>query len=145
LKVKIPYGTPVNLQFPTTVSPEVYKVGDKVDLVVVSDVKVNGYTVIKAGARAVAEVTKSKKRNYFGIPAEIGVRAKHVTAVDGTLVPIEFSKTLEGDDKYILSIGGGVLLCFLLFLIKGEDVSIPSGTTEVAVVAATVEVSVSQK
>jgi hypothetical protein len=141
-KVKIPYGTSVNVQFSKVISPEEYNVGDSVNLVVVSDVKVEGYTVIKQGAMARAEVTVSKKRNFFGIPAEIGVRAKNVMAVDGTLVPIEFSKSLKGKDKYVLSIGGGSLLCFLLFLIKGEDVRIPAGTTEIATVVAPVEVSV---
>ena len=52
--VKIPAGTIVNVAPVSAITPELFTVGDPVQLTVVSDVSVNGKVVIAAGAEALS-------------------------------------------------------------------------------------------
>jgi len=135
-KVEIPVGTTVVLKTNTTLAPEQLKVGDTVELSVVSDVIIDGKVVIKAGDRARGEITSSKDRNLIGIPAKIGVTIRSVQAVDGTTIPLSGSKLSEGKNKMLPSIGLSLICCVLFALMKGGEASLPAGTQIEATVAA---------
>lgn len=135
----IPAATPIALRPQTSVSPESTHVGDSVNLVVSSDVKVGDHVVIKAGAPALGEVVQAQKRSMIGRPDKLVVRVNSVTGADGTSVPVRGMRTIEGDDKMALSIIGGIL-CLFPLLIKGGRASLEPGTTIEAVTVAPVEI-----
>lgn len=141
-KVQIPVGTAVLLRTNTTLTPVQLKVGDTVELSVVSDVVVDGKVVIKAGAKARGEITTSKESNYIGIAAKMGLAVRSVQAVDRTTVPLSGSKLVEGKDKMVMSIGLSLVCCILFAVMKGGESSIPSGTQIECTVAGTTEVTV---
>jgi hypothetical protein len=125
---ELPAATPVALRPASPVSPQTTHVGDSVDLVVASDVRVGDAVVIRSGAPAKGEVVQAQKRGMIGRPDKLMIRVNSVTAADGSTVPLRGTKSIEGDDKMVLSIIGG-LLCLLPLLIKGGSASLDTGTT----------------
>ena len=123
-EVRIPAGTVVILQTITTLTPEELRVGDTVDLMVVSDVFVDEKIAIGAGAKANGEITISRERNFIGIAGKIGLTIKSVQAVDGTMVLLSGRKISEGKDKMVMSIGLSLVCCILFALMKGGEVSL---------------------
>lgn len=107
---------------------------------VVQDIKVKDQVVIRAGARARGQVTESKKASMVGIPAKIGVELQSVEAIDGTIIPIRASKTMEGEDKIVLTVVL-TLICLPLILLKGGDTQMSSGTTFDAFTLGTTEIA----
>lgn len=128
--ITIPAGTPIVLKNTETINSSGITIGSTVNFTVVSDVKVKGKTVVKAGSIADAQISYSKKKNYAGIGGEVVVSDFSVHAVDGTYIPLRATLSSRGEDKVGLSVGLGFFLCLLFLLIKGEDAIIPAGTTK---------------
>jgi len=141
--VTLKAGTVVALRLTETVEGKTKNLGDTVMFEVSRDVKANGYTVIDVGTTATGEVVKSKSANFAGIPGEIRIAINRTEAVDGTPVVLRGTLARTGEDKYLLSIGGG-LLCLLPFLLKGEEGVIPVGREAKAYVDYNTEVVVAE-
>ncbi|MEW6215420.1 MAG: hypothetical protein AB1478_09525 [Nitrospirota bacterium] len=139
--IQIPAGTRVLLRTIQTLTPKEFKVGDRVNLVVASDVVVDGKVVIKAGDPATGEVTVSKERGIAGQADKLTISVKSVKAVDGTPVIISGTKSVEGEEKMVMAIILA-LLCLPLILIKGGSASIPEGAQIEAMVAAQTTITV---
>ena len=140
--VTLKAGTVVPLRLTETVSTETHNVGDRVTFEVTRDVKVNGYTVIAAGTIAIGEVVVSEPPGMFGREGKIGLTIHRTEAVDGTSVPLRVTLTRKGAGKQLLSVGGGLVLCPLLFLVKGEKGTIPAGSETKAYVDYDTEITV---
>lgn len=133
-------GTPVMLELITNVSSNKSHVGDIVDFRVTNDVKVKGDVVIPAGSIARGQVTYASKSNFIGIPGEVSVTVRSVTAVDGSQIPLSSAGiSNEGNDKMVISIVLTVL-CILGLAIRGEKGRLVSGTPISASVATDVEI-----
>ena len=139
--IQIPIGTSVVLKTVTTLTPEQYKIGDTVNLAVVSDVIVNGKVVIKAGAMATGEINSSKVPGMVGSPAQIGLTLRSVRAVDGTSVLLTGSKYIEGKDNMATAIVVTILCCILGLMMKGGEALIPVGVQISATVTSSVSVT----
>ena len=137
-------GTVVALRLTETVDSKTKSIGDTVMFEVTREVRVNGYTVIDVGARAMGEVVKSTSATYFGKPGEIAIAIHRTEAVDGTPVPLRATLSRTGEDKYMLSIGVGLLLCGIGFLLKGEEGVISVGAEAKAYVDYNTEVVVAK-
>ena len=85
-------GTEVVLETVRELNSNDAKVGDRFDLEVREDVKLNGRTVIPAGTRAVGEVTVAKKKGMWGKSGKLETQ----------LLYIEF-----GDDRIRISGASG--------------------------------------
>jgi uncharacterized Zn-binding protein involved in type VI secretion len=140
--VTVPFGTPVSLRVQERIHPSTNQVGQSVVLVADRDVVVEGKVVVRAGARATAEVTRSTKRGEVGKPAEIAIEAKSVEAVDGTMLALDGTKLVAGESKQTSSLVITLLCCLLGLLQQGEDAEIMAGSLVDATVqgAQTVEV-----
>jgi hypothetical protein len=138
-KLTVPAGTLVMVRPSVIFAPQTHKSGDTVDFTVVQDVKIKDQVVIKAGSRARGQITESVKASFVGMPAKIGVELQSVEAVDGSMIPIRASKSMEGEDKIILTVIL-TLICLPLILIHGGDTQISSGTTFDAFTLGTAEV-----
>lgn len=125
----IPLGTPVSLAFDEALTPATVEVGSIVHLSVLQDVTVDGVIAIPAGAPATAEVTRSEKPGSIGKPAVISLECRSVQAVDGTLVPIQGTKLVEGENKQTSTLVITIVCCILGLFLKGGDVEIPAGST----------------
>lgn len=140
--VTVPAGTTVSLKFADTISPATKKSGDSISLVVVEDVVVDGKIVIRAGASARGEVTKSRERNFLGIPAQIGVTVKTVEAVDGKNILLSDGKYQEGSSKMVSSIALSLICCVLFALRKGGETQISQGTEITVTTGASAQIEV---
>lgn len=140
-KVKLPVGTVVDLVFDAAVTPTTATVGQNVQLRVVSDVTIDGRKVIAAGTMASGAVTLAQKPGAVGKEGQIGVLVKTVTAVDGTVVPLDGSKVVMGENKQTSSLVITLLCCILGLLQKGGAAEIPAGTAVKATVSAPVEIA----
>lgn len=92
----LPDGTPVDVELRATVSSEDLQDGSVIDFTVVHPVAVRGVTVIAQGAPATASVVKVKKARHWGRSGQISWTMNHTVAVDGSQIPLRFSKESEG-------------------------------------------------
>jgi hypothetical protein len=98
-EVKIPDGTPLEVELMSNLSSQNAKLGDVIDFIVVSPVVVNGVTVIEKGAPAKARVASVKKAGYWGKAGKIGWTMQEVLLLDGNRTPLRMEKKLTGDSK----------------------------------------------
>ena len=132
--ITIPDGTPLEVEATHTVSSAEVEEGSAVSFTVVHPVVINGTTVIARGARATARVTKAKKGGSWGRAGTLAWMMQDVIAVDGSKVPLEFSKSTRGDSKGG-TVATGVIVTGLLFwpaapfwgFKKGKDAKVPAG------------------
>jgi hypothetical protein len=142
-KVKMTAGTPVILRLPVSINSSTARQGDAITFEVARDVEVDGKVVISQGAIATGEVASVEKRAMLGEGGKLMVNLRSVRAVDGKEVPIRATLSQEGKNKQVTAILVGLVLCILgLFLIKGGDAIIPSGTEVKAYVDVNVDIEV---
>lgn len=133
-QLTIPDGTPLEVECAYTVSSADVEEGSAVSFNVVHPVIVNGVTLIARGARATARVTKAKKGGSWGRAGQIAWAMQDVMAVDGSRIPLEFSKSTKGDSKGG-TVATGVIVTGVLFwpaapfwgFKKGKDAKVPAG------------------
>jgi len=128
MATRVPAGTLVRLRASGTVTGSNTAVGNTVMFSVTNDVKVDGVTVIKAGANAIGTVNTVKKPGIVGSPGSVGVTLTSVTAIDGTEIPLSATAIREGENKQVTAIIIGIL-CILGFFMKGGEGELQSGST----------------
>ena len=144
ISVEVPIGTQIELAFEAIVHPSTTTIGQKVYLLVTADVVVDNHIVIKEGARAVGEVTRSSVAGNVGKPAVIGVTLRNVEAVDGTKIPISGNKLIQGEDKQTNALIITILCCVLGLLMKGGEAEITQGALIDATVANSVKINIEE-
>ena len=132
--ITIPDGTPLEVEATYTVSSAEVEEGTAVSFNVVHPVVINGATVISRGARATARVTKAEKGGSWGRAGTLAWMMQDVIAIDGSKVPLEFSKSTRGDSKGG-TVATGIIVTGVLFwpaaplwgFKKGKDAKVPAG------------------
>jgi hypothetical protein len=134
VEMKVPDGTPLELELQSNVSSKEAQEGDIINFTVVNDVVVGGVKVIEKGAPAKARIAVAKKSGRWGRSGKLGWAMQDVLAADGSRIALRMEKKLAGDSK-----GGtvttGVVVTALVFwpaaplwgFKKGKDVSMPAG------------------
>jgi hypothetical protein len=136
--IKIPDGTPVEIEAPYTLSSMDFKPEDKISFRVVDAVKVAGVTVIEQGATATGLVEKAKRGGHWGKAGLFVWTMQTVTAADGSQVPVRATSVrLRGDSKGAKVATAMVITGALMPLIapvallhgfkRGENAYIPAG------------------
>ncbi|MBV8859484.1 MAG: hypothetical protein JOZ02_21310 [Acidobacteria bacterium] len=97
--VRVPAGTPVELETAYTINSQLVRAGDAVSFRVVNPVLVDGQVVIEKGAVATAFVTQAERGGHWGRAGRIAWTMKEVTAADGARLPVQFSGRSVGDSK----------------------------------------------
>lgn len=134
VEMKIPDGTPLELELQSNITSKEAQEGDIINFTVVNDVVVGGVTVIQKGAPAKARVAVAKKSGRWGRSGKLGWAMQDVMAADGTRIPIRMEKNLSGDSKGG-TVATGVIVTSLIFwpaaplwgFKKGKEVSMPAG------------------
>ncbi|HEX8686366.1 MAG TPA: hypothetical protein VF654_07685, partial [Pyrinomonadaceae bacterium] len=97
--VRVPAGTPVELETAYTFDSQLTRKGDAVTFRVVNPVVVDGQVVIEKGATATALVTRAERGGHWGRAGRIAWTLKEVTAADGSRLPLQFNGRVVGDSK----------------------------------------------
>jgi hypothetical protein len=140
--VVITAGTVIPMELVSTITSSNARSGQMVDFRVMSDVKVNGKTVVSAGSIAQGQIVRAKKSGLLGSEGELEISVKSVKAVDGTNIYLSNNNLSdEGSNKVALSIVL-TLCCLFGFLIKGGKAEIPAGTQVQGMVASNTEINV---
>lgn len=135
-------GTVIPMELISTITSKNARSGQMVDFRVMSDVKVDGKTVIAAGSIAQGQIVRAKKSGLLGSEGELEISVKTIKAVDGTNVYLSSNNVSdEGSNKVALSIVL-TLCCLFGFLIKGGQAEIPAGTQVQGMVASNTEINV---
>jgi len=136
--IKIPDGTPVEIEAPYTLSSMDFKPEDKISFRVVDAVKVDGVTVIEQGATATGVVEKAKRGGHWGKAGLFVWAMQTVTAADGSQVPVRVTAVrLRGDSKGAKVATAMIITGALMPLIapvallhgfkRGENAYLPAG------------------
>ncbi len=97
--IRIPAGTPVEIETAYTVDSELVKAGDVVSFRVVNAVKVSGVIVIAAGAPATARVIRAKRGGRWGRAGHLAWEMQDATTIDDKRIPLQFAKQQKGVSK----------------------------------------------
>lgn len=136
--IRIPDGTPIDIEAPYTFRSIDFKPKDKISFRVVNPIKVNGVTLIEQGATATGQIEKAKRGGHFGKAGLFVWTMQTVTAVDGSQVPLRLtSLRLRGDSKAAKVATQMIITGALMPLIapvallhgfkRGKDAFIPEG------------------
>jgi hypothetical protein len=118
-------GSDVFLAFDEELSSKTSSEGDPVALVVTDDVKVGDVVVIKAGAKAVGEITNAEKSEMMGKGGELNMRLDYVKARN-VKVHLRGTKGAGGKDSASI---GLMLFCFACAVFHhGKEIKIQKGT-----------------
>ena len=137
LRVRIPKGTPLDVEMAYTISSQEVRAGELISFRVVNPVLVDGVVVIAVGATATARVVKASRGGHWGRAGRIAWTMQDVTAVDGTRIPLASAGRIVGDSKGAKVATQMILTGALLPLIapvallhgfkRGENAMIPAG------------------
>jgi hypothetical protein len=136
--LQIPDGTAIDIETPYRLNSMEFRPNDKISFRVVNPIKVNGVTVIEAGAIATGRIDKAKRGGHFGKAGLFVWTMQTVTAVDGSQVPLrEAPVRVRGDSKAAKVATQMIITGALLPLIapvallhgfkRGKDAHIPAG------------------
>jgi len=85
----VPKGTLVTLVFDQALSSKTAKVGQSVALHVQENVKISGYTVLAAGTKVTATISRVDKRKRYGVNAKMRIVLNPVTSAYGGKITLE--------------------------------------------------------
>lgn len=134
-------GTMIPMELMRTVSGQSVHAGQMIPFRVMNDVVVDGKTVIEAGAIAQGQVVRVEKAQLMGLPGELEIVVRSVTAIDGTSVPLAGDNlSAEGNNRVAAAIVV-TILCLFGFCIKGGKAELPSGTVMQPMVVSNVKIA----
>jgi hypothetical protein len=134
-KLLMESGTPVKLQFAQTISSAHAHKRDRLDFVVVKDVAVGGFTVIRAGAPAEGSVIGVKGKRPLGMGGNVIVKLDWVELTTGERVGLVARKEFKGKSLITrmgveMAIAGAIYAAAapVFLLSRGRDSTVLKGT-----------------
>lgn len=127
-------GTDVKLKFAEDVSSKTATLDDPVTLSLDEDLKVGDVVVVKAGAKAYAIVSNTKKAGMMGKGGELNIRLDYLKA-DSVKIKLRGTKARQGEDKTTSAIVLTVLLGPVGLIKHGKDIEVKTGTPLTAFIA----------
>jgi hypothetical protein len=94
-------GTPVELRLAETISSAKTHKGDRVEFVVVKDVVVDGYTVIRSGALARGSVTGVKGKRHLGMGGNVKIKLDSVELTTGQSAGLALRRRFKGRSRIL--------------------------------------------
>ena len=140
--IKLVEGTDVSLQFAEKLSSATATEGQRFNLTLDADLRVNGVVVVPRGSKAVGTVINATKRGFMGKAGELNIQINYLLVGDQR-IPLRASSGREGDSKVGATVALTVLFGPLGLLKRGKNVEINPGTVITAFVDQTTVVEVS--
>lgn len=131
----LPDGMPVKLKLRRDLSSATEQVGATVDFEALEPVTLDERIVIKQGAVALGTVTEAVPKRRMGRTGKLSVRIDSVILFDGQRVPLRAVNS-GADGSRVGTVSTATAVAGLVFfpaaplflLMKGKDITIPSGT-----------------
>jgi hypothetical protein len=101
-ELKIPAGTPIEIEVAYTVNSLDVKPGERISFRVLIPVVIDGVTVIEKGAHVTARLTQAKRGGHWGKPGRLAWSMEDVGASDATRVPLAPETASRGDKLWSL-------------------------------------------
>jgi hypothetical protein len=120
-------GTDVKLKFAEDISSKTATADDPVTLTLDEDLKVGDVVVVKAGAKAYAIVSNTKRAGMLGKGGELNIRMDYLKA-DSVKIKLRGTKSRQGEDKTTSAIVLTVLLGPVGLIKHGKDIEVKTGT-----------------
>jgi hypothetical protein len=134
VEVKVPDGTPLEIELMSNISSATAKEGDIVDFTIVNPVVINGVAVVEKGAPAKARIAAVKKAGYWGKAGRLGWTMQDALAADGSRIALRMEKKLTGDSKGGTVATGAIVTAMIFFpaapfwgFKKGKNAVYPAG------------------
>jgi hypothetical protein len=105
-RLMIPEGTVVHLQLTQTVSSQHARAGDPLDFVVVKDVGVEDFTILRKGSHVRGSIIGVKGRRLLGIGARITVGFDSAAMITGETVGLSARRVVKGSSHTWRMIAG---------------------------------------
>lgn len=87
-ELKIPAGTPIEVEVAYTVNSLDVKPGERISFRVLIPIVIDGVTVIEKGALVTAHITQAKRGGHWGKAGKLAWSMEDVVAIDATRVPL---------------------------------------------------------
>jgi hypothetical protein len=146
-ELKLPAGTPIDIEATYTVSSVDFRPGDYLSFRVLVPVMIDGVTLIATGSLVTGRVVEAKRGGHWGKAGRLSWTIQDVVATDGTRVPLQAQKdvptgrngikgTSHGGEVATKTILMGALLAPLFPIAplalmsgfkRGEDAVLPQG------------------
>ncbi len=107
-------GTPVELRLAHTISSASAHPGQHVDFVVVHDLHIHGFTVIRRGSTAIGSVVRVRKNHPLGMPGDVTIQLDSVQLADGRRIGLSAHRRFKGRSR-TLRMGVKMLLASAVY------------------------------
>lgn len=101
VELKIPAGTPIEVEVAYTVNSLDVKPGERISFRVLIPIMIDGMTVIERDALVTARITSAKRGGHWGKAGKLVWSMEDVVAVDNTRIPLA-PETALGDKLWSL-------------------------------------------
>ena len=115
VSIKIPSGTPVEIETIYPVSSAGVVEGGSISFAVINPIFVDGVLAIARGAVAKARIVRAKKAQSWGRAGALYWEMDYVVAVDGTQLPLRLSDGSEGGNRSAHLAAGAAVTSALIF------------------------------
>ena len=115
VNIKIPSGTPVEIETIYPVSSADVVEGGSISFAVVNPIFVDGILAIARGAVAKARIVRAKKAQSWGRAGALYWEMDYVIAVDGTRLPLRLADGSEGGNRSAHLAAGAAVTSALVF------------------------------
>lgn len=119
--VRLSQGTVVAIRPPYDVRSDKVKTGDVLEFRVVQPIRVNGVTLVDAGAPARVTISEARHAAGFGQQGRLKLAVDTVTAVDGTRIRLRGAPDHKGGDNTALSVAGIVVFSVFFVFLQGKE------------------------
>lgn len=125
-KVTLKTGTMVEMEAAQTVYAKNVQEGDLVKFRTISDVKVDGKSVVPIGTMVEARVTEAKKSSIAGTKGRLAMNITNLVMEDGTKIPLNGTCHIYGKNRTPLAVITGIFVWPCIF-IPGTKAVMPEG------------------
>lgn len=137
---KLSEGTEVRLRLLEDISSATATQGQRFNMELDDDIRVDGVVVVPRGAKALGTVVHAKKRGFMGKGGELNVMVDYLI-VNDERIRLRASSGQEGDDKVGATVALTVLFGPLGLLKRGKDIELNPGLVIPAYIDQTVEIA----
>lgn len=139
--IKVTEGTEVSLELLEPLSSATAVQGQRFNLELDQDLKINGVMVAPAGSKAIGSVVSARKRGFMGKAGELNIQVDYFLVGDQR-VKLRASSGREGEGRVGSTVALTVLFGPIGLLKRGKDIEVPKGQIITAFVDQTAEVPV---
>lgn len=127
--------TPIELRLAQTISSAKAHRGQRVDFVVIHNLEVDGFTVIRRGTPAIGSVARVRRNHPLGIPGDVTLQLDSVKMTDGKRIRLAALRRFKGKAR-VLRMGIKMVLTGAVFwplapiflLSRGRERTVLTGT-----------------